>query len=112
LLFASVRADLAYPQVALPQAVSLKPVCRMDSLPVEWLRVRGRVTVLPLLARAIATVNVPVAIRVRALSIYQQSEQHCKQNIQYIPRRRPSLTHPLRRSWVCRGDWESSWNLQ
>jgi hypothetical protein len=30
---------------------------------------------LPLLAWAIATVNVPVAIRVRALSTYQRSEE-------------------------------------
>ena len=112
LVFASPHANLAYPRVALPQVVSLKPVCHMDSFPVEWLRVRGRVTVLPLLARAIATVNVPVATRFRALSTYQQSEQQCKQNTQYVLRRRPSLTHPLQRLWVCRGDWEPSRNLR
>jgi hypothetical protein len=35
LMFTSAHADLAYPWVALPQVVSLKPVCRMDFFPVD-----------------------------------------------------------------------------
>ena len=70
LALVSERADVAYERVGLPHAASLKPVERSDSLPVKWLTVRGRVTVFPLLARAITTVNIPLVISVKARSTY------------------------------------------
>jgi hypothetical protein len=76
----------------------------MDSFPVERLIVQGRVTVLPLLAQAIATVNVPVATRVRALSTYQSSEQmqlkaKCTIHTEVAAKPNPPTTAMVGLSW-------------
>ena len=90
LTLVSAHADLAKLRVALPQATSLKLVWHMDSLPVERVKVLGRLTVLPLAARTMVTVNVPVATRVSARSTYiTKVSRVMDDNGCYIPLRQP-----------------------
>jgi hypothetical protein len=60
--------DFAYERVESPQAMSLNPVCRLDTLPVEWFSVFGKWIFRLLEVRTISMVSVRVDQSVNARS--------------------------------------------